>query len=228
MQTRVLASLSLPLLLFASTGLADKKADQYYEQAIRMHGLSNIEHVFDLYAKAAELGNPAAQYNIGMMYSNGEGVNVDYQQAVYWFRKSSDQNFAPAKFRLGEMYYFGMGGLPRNAKTAAGLFRHGAELGDADAQMNFAVMLGSGEGTPPDRDKALYWMEKADAGGHPAARRYAALLEASADGLLSPEDRKHYWQQQENYWIEMAAQFGVREAEEAVGNAPDNSGPDVP
>ena len=47
-----------------------------------------------------------------MMYANGEAVNVDYQQSVYWFRKSADQRFAPAQLRLGELHYFGMGGLP--------------------------------------------------------------------------------------------------------------------
>ena len=30
-------------------------------------------------------------------------------------------------------------------------------------------------------------------------------------------DLKDYWARQQRYWVEMAAQFGVREAEEAVG-----------
>lgn len=36
-------------------------------------------------------GNAAAQFNLGVMYENGQGVRQDYVQAVQWYRKASEQ-----------------------------------------------------------------------------------------------------------------------------------------
>ena len=37
------------------------------------------------YTKAAEQGNEWAQYNLGLMYAEGRGVEEDDAQAVYWY-----------------------------------------------------------------------------------------------------------------------------------------------
>lgn len=204
------------LALFVATAHADKQADRYYEEAIRLHGTSNLKEVFALYTRAAELGNVAAQYNVAMMYANGEVVNVDYQQAVYWFRKSASQQFAPAQFRLGELYFFGMGGLPKDTRAAGRLFEAAAEQGDPDAQVNLAMLLGSEQAFPLDTKKALHYLELADQGGHESAQHYLEQLRASENGKFNLEEQQSYWEQQKNYWVEMAAEYGVREAREAI------------
>lgn len=181
-------------------------ADSYYQNAIELRGSARLEDVFELYARSAELGHPIAQYNLAMMYSNGESVYVDYQQAVYWFRKSAEQSFAPAQYRLGELYYFAKGGLNRNLDKAVELFLMAAKQKDADAQMNLAMLSGTGEGLPLDKEKALSWILKARIGGNPVARSYQKMLNESAKGRFSPE-------QQHRYWLEKAAELGIREAQ---------------
>ncbi|ENW3249005.1 sel1 repeat family protein [Neisseria gonorrhoeae] len=59
--------------------------------------------------QAAEQGNAAAQFNLGVMYENGQGVRQDYVQAVQWYRKASEQGGAQAQYNLGLMYYDGRG-----------------------------------------------------------------------------------------------------------------------
>ncbi|HGJ9472111.1 TPA: tetratricopeptide repeat protein [Neisseria gonorrhoeae] len=59
--------------------------------------------------QAAEQGNAAAQFNLGVMYENGQGVRQDYVQAVQWYRKASEQGDAKAQYNLGLMYYDGRG-----------------------------------------------------------------------------------------------------------------------
>ncbi|HFA1159078.1 TPA: sel1 repeat family protein [Neisseria gonorrhoeae] len=59
--------------------------------------------------QAAEQGNAAAQFNLGVMYENGQGVRQDYIQAVQWYRKASEQGDAQAQYNLGLMYYDGRG-----------------------------------------------------------------------------------------------------------------------
>lgn len=202
----LLLSCSIPN---ASADMDSDKADEFYKTAIQLHGAANLEQVFALYARSAELGNAAAQYNIGMMYSNGESVWVDYQQAVYWFRKSAAQNFSPAQYRLGEMYLFEKGGLPKDLSKAVALFEQAAAQHDADAQMNLAMLNGTGEGMPLNTGKALYWIGRAAKVGSESAELYRNLLAESRDTGFSA-DQKHY------YWIKKAAELGIIEAQKAL------------
>ena len=49
------------------------------------------------FRKAAEQGNPAAQFNLGVAYAGGTGVPQSSEEARKWFQKAADQGFAPAK-----------------------------------------------------------------------------------------------------------------------------------
>ena len=57
----------------------------------------------------AEQGDAYAQFNVGFMYSEGEGVPQDYAEAVKWFRKAAEQGHAGAQVSLGRMYGEGLG-----------------------------------------------------------------------------------------------------------------------
>lgn len=55
-------------------------------------------------------GHVDAQYNLGVMYENGEGVSQDYHQAKIWYEKDTVQNDAQTQFDTGVMYELGKGG----------------------------------------------------------------------------------------------------------------------
>jgi TPR repeat protein len=57
--------------------------------------------------KAAEQGNADAQFDLGVMYDNGQGVPQDDKEAVVWLRKVAEQGPADAQYRLGLMYLIG-------------------------------------------------------------------------------------------------------------------------
>ena len=42
----------------------------------------------------AEAGDADAQYNLGWMYDEGEGVEQDFKEAVKWYQKAADQGLA--------------------------------------------------------------------------------------------------------------------------------------
>ena len=46
-----------------------------------------------------------------MIYANGDGVSLDYAEAVKWYRLAADQGYARAQFFLGIMYDEGNGVL---------------------------------------------------------------------------------------------------------------------
>ena len=57
----------------------------------------------------AEKGDAEAQYEIGMMYRKGEGVEADLKEAFKWTRKAAEQDQPLAQYELGWMYDYGEG-----------------------------------------------------------------------------------------------------------------------
>ena len=58
----------------------------------------------------AEQGDARAQYYLGLLYENGDGVPRDYEKAREWYEKSAAQGEANAQFYLGLLSAFGQGG----------------------------------------------------------------------------------------------------------------------
>jgi len=59
---------------------------------------------FQLWRPLADQGDGSAQFNLGLMYAEGEGVPQDFVAAVAWYRKAADQGYARAQFKLGLMH----------------------------------------------------------------------------------------------------------------------------
>jgi TPR repeat protein len=58
---------------------------------------------------AADQGFAVAQYNLGVCYYQGTGVEKDEVEGVKWYRKAADQGFAGAQHNLGLIYAHGKG-----------------------------------------------------------------------------------------------------------------------
>ena len=81
------------------------------------------------YRKAAQQGNAKAQYNLGVMYEQGQGVRQNYREAVNWFRRAAEQGLAPAQFSLGVMYDQGRG-VRKNKAVAKEWFGKACDNGE--------------------------------------------------------------------------------------------------
>ena len=75
------------------------------------------------------------QYNLGVMYDNGQGVPQDYKEAVKWYRLSAEQGFAEAQYNLGLMYYKGQG-VPQDYVSAHMWWNLSGSNGNKDAVTN--------------------------------------------------------------------------------------------
>jgi TPR repeat protein len=87
------------------------------------------------YRKAADKGDAKAQFNIGLMYANGDGVPQDDTQAVTWFRNAAGQGDAAAQLNLGVAYAQGQG-VPQEYVSAHMWFSLAAAQGAQDAVKN--------------------------------------------------------------------------------------------
>lgn len=66
-------------------------------------------------AKTAE--DDIAQYYIGVMYMEGQGIEQDYTLAGEWLRKASEQGLTAAMYRLAQLYAGGLG-VPKDLEFA--------------------------------------------------------------------------------------------------------------
>ena len=67
----------------------------------------------------AKIGDPVAQYDLGVRYQRGDGVKQDIKRAVKWWEKSAERDYAPALYNLGVVYEQGVGAR-KNASKASG------------------------------------------------------------------------------------------------------------
>ena len=98
-------------LLMFSPALADITACR------EAFGKNDHATAFKECAPLAKAGIALAQFSLGYMYANGEGVPKDAVQAVSWYRKAAEQGDASAQADLGTMYDNGEG-VPKDYVTA--------------------------------------------------------------------------------------------------------------
>ena len=63
----------------------------------------------NLFEQAANAGNPAAQYNLALLYLSGRGREPDETKAAEWMQKAALAGNPQAQYDLGALYQFGRG-----------------------------------------------------------------------------------------------------------------------
>jgi len=144
--------------------LATSAFAQDYQKGLEAAQSGDFATALQEWRPLAEQGHADAQYNLGIMYDNGQGVSQDYVEAAKWWRLAAEQGVAPAQYNLGLMYYFGEG-LPQDYAEAERLYRLSAEQGHALAQTNLGWMYGTGEGVQQDNVLAHMWFNLGAANG---------------------------------------------------------------
>ena len=82
----------------------------------------------------AEVGNAEAQYSLGFLYLEGQGVPQDYGKACAWFEKAAAQGHAQAQYNLGVLYENGQGITRDYDKARAWYEKVAAQTDDQEAQ----------------------------------------------------------------------------------------------
>lgn len=142
----------------------------------------------------AEAGKADAQYDLGVLYASGRGVEKDETAAVRWFEKAAAQGLAPAQYNLGVLMERGRGVAPDPAMSFF-WYRSAAEQGHARAQHNLATAYAAGRGTPRNYAEAARWFGKAaESGLVPSQVALAQLYEAGLGVPRDPEVARRWYQ----------------------------------
>jgi TPR repeat protein len=161
----------------------------------------DYERAYQDFLPLAAEGDADAQYMLGLMYANGQGVEQSFYEAGKMYRQAGNQGHAGAQVNLGSLFENCKGTGPCNSAAAASWYRRAADQGDALAQYNLGVMYGIGRGVVENEWEAKTLFRKAAEQGYaPAQYNLAVSYER---GIGGPVDRIAAYA-----WYELAANRG--------------------
>jgi uncharacterized protein len=107
----------------------------------------------DLKTKANQ-GDTNAQFQLGVVYDQGQGVAKNQSEAAAWYRRAAEQGHAPAQNSLGSMHQYGEG-APQDNAEAVRWYQKAADQGYGEAYTNLGYMYDGGLGVAQDKQKAV-------------------------------------------------------------------------
>ena len=170
-----------------------------------------LEHKKDVfwYEMQADNGDANAQYHLAHCYSDGKGVDQDFEKAVYWYDKAANQNHANAQNNLGSCYSVGQG-VSQNHEKAVYWYQKAADQGIADSQYNLGLYYYKGLGIEKDYKLAAYWYQKAADQDVVKAQNNLGSCYFKGHGVVKDLN-------QAIYWFEKAANQGYVDAQFNLG-----------
>jgi TPR repeat protein len=157
---------------------------------------------------AAEGGHPVAQWKLGRMYANGDGVAQDDLRAYDYFSKianahAEDSPSAPqativanAFVALGKYYVSGIPNtrVKADPERAREMFSYAASyFGNAEAQYSLARMYLDGVGMPQDVKYGIRWLGLAARKGQHQAQALLGQMLFNGDRLQRQTARGLMW-----------------------------------
>jgi hypothetical protein len=147
-----------------------RAAEQGNSKAVSRLGLMEANRSsFNSELQQAENGSAESQYNVGNMFTKGNGTGIDLKQAVSWYEKAASQGHIKAAYKLGLAHYEGAG-VRKNGKQALKWFSIAADDGYAPAQYYLGRLHAEGNGVRRNYGTALEWFTRAVDGGFDQAR----------------------------------------------------------
>lgn len=176
------------------TGKSDaERAKIEYSKALTMNN------------KAATKGNSDANNNLGWMYQNGLGCEIDLERAIKFYHEASKGGNAHALYRLGRMYELGHVTSPQKNKHIQ-LYLTAADQGCVEAMSTlgekFLALAKEKNDIDSYRDSAEYF-EKAAIKGHlPSIKKCVEVCQILAD-LETKETLKSKYADKVKHWSEV-------------------------
>lgn len=173
--------------------------------------------------KAARIGAPEAQYEVGLMFANGLGTPQDLTQAIVWISKAAERGLPAAQYLLATRYaggiavakddrlalawfvraadqghtkaIFKLGQMLGNAHPQAQLacIREAADAGLPEAQHALGLSFVSGQGQGQDLRLAFLWYEKSARQGFAPAQYALACLFMEGKGTSHSPEDAVVW-----------------------------------
>ncbi|GBC20870.2 kinase-like domain-containing protein [Rhizophagus irregularis DAOM 181602=DAOM 197198] len=118
------------------------------------------KEAFELYQKAANLGNTDGINSLAFCYEDGIGTDIDKRKAFELYQKAADLGNATGITNLGRCYQYGIG-TDIDKRKAFELYQQASYLGKTSGINKLGYCYESGIGTDIDKRKAFELYQKA-------------------------------------------------------------------
>jgi len=172
-------------------------SDRYMEARTFLYGSDEVEPDFEqalrLFLEEAEGGNALAMHDLGRMYADGLGVEMDAETAFAWYEIAlsaflnieANKESRYVEYRIGKMHAAGLG-TEQDYEKAAGWFEMAASRNHKYAQYSLAGLYYRGQGVEQDFEMAFRLYSKSAAQRVPYA--YYELAKMYRDGIGTEKD----------------------------------------
>lgn len=116
---------------------------------------------FNSSIELAKRGDPEGQFNTGVCYFKGIGVEQNTEEALHWWRKSAELGSTKAQYRLGDFYSNSIGER-RDMTNAMTWYKMAAFQGDAVALFRVGQLYRLGESLHVDKIESFAFLTLAE------------------------------------------------------------------
>lgn len=134
--------LTLSSLMIATSLYADEPKfvdkgfsgpDSSFHKGLAAFAENDYELAAALFKESAEQGEPDGQYELGILYLEGMGVDKEPEQTFELWSMSAEKGYADAQFGLGTLYMRGIG-IDKDIDKAKTWLQKAASQGHVAAQ----------------------------------------------------------------------------------------------
>ena len=175
-----------------SQGATFRGGQDEFEQGKKLYLAKDYAGAAPLFMRAAVLGNPMAELQLGYQNEFGEGMPENFTEAARWYAAAAEHGNATAQRNLGSLYENGKG-VPEDWVQAARWYRASAEQADPKGELALGRCYEFGMGVPQNRSQAVAWFQKAGAGGNAQGLYFARHLSDPTNfiGFRSEEEQAY-------------------------------------
>lgn len=119
-------------------------------------------------------------------------MKSDMAEAARWYERSAELGFAPAQYRIGNMYEKGLG-VTRDIARSQAWYEQAAVQGNASAMHNLAVLHAMGADGDTDNDAAAKWFVQAAELGVKDSQFNLGILSAKGVGIKQSLEESYKW-----------------------------------
>lgn len=164
-------------------GMTRSLSHEFLQRGIDLCNLERYTEAIAPLLQAAQMGEAEAANRLGDIYFYGTGVEVDYEQAYYWFSNAAQSNNAYAQYSLAFMYMKGLFVEQDHAQVIK-YMKLAAENGYTEAQKNMGEYYYYGSfGCRRDMKEAIKWYEMGARNNEPTCLFTLGLIYEEGDGV---------------------------------------------
>jgi TPR repeat protein len=186
------------LFLFTLLIVSFELAYAGLDEGVSAYERGDYSTAYEEFFQLANDGDSTAQYNLGLLYEQGLGVQYNRDKAVSWYTAAAEGGHSDAQLIIGDLFIEGYWG-EEDFIQASEWYRLAAEQSLAEAQRKLGILYALGQGVARDLTNAAYWLGAAAEGGDKEAAEWlrklkfdrppgsAISIPIPADGTLTPE-----------------------------------------